>query len=580
MEQKGFDSNFFIGMFLIFGILIWVNLTQIPVENNSQDVISNKTDQIEKPQMTLDNTQIDRFEKNVLNDVSNFHHDEKIYSISNNLMIVKISNYGGSIKEVFLNEYYTHDSLPLKLVGDLDFNFSFFLEKEKMYTDKLLFQNVSQSENQISFQFDDQNQNSISFIYELFDNSYEVKFQVVTNEKSSYIEPDKLVWSQKINQLEKNIDNERNATTINYSFNNKSSKQLSLFKDAEKTIESPIWVANRQQFFSTIIASEESFSSALIESITPDDDSYVKELRSEFKIDYDTQNNNYLFNLYFVPNKYSLLSSFDKGFESLVPLGWGVFGWVNKFLVIPMFNFLENFGLNYGIIILIIAVVIKMILFLPTKSSYLSMAKMRVLKPEIDAINEKIEDPMQRQQAHMNLYRKTGVNPLGGCLPMLLQMPILIALFRFFPASIELRQQPFLWADDLSTYDSILDLGFSIPLYGDHISLFALLMTLATALQMVYSNQLSSSNAQMPQMKYVMYTMPVIFLFVMNNYSSALSYYYFLANLITFGQQALIRKSIDDKQLYAMLQANKKKPVQKSKFQQRLEELARKNQNR
>tara|TARA_B100001250_G_scaffold389429_1_gene388517 strand:- start:3331 stop:5073 length:1743 start_codon:yes stop_codon:yes gene_type:complete len=580
MEQKGFDSNFFIGMFLIFGILIWVNLTQMPVENNLKDSISNESDQIKKHEIVLDHPQKDQFEKNILNDISDFYDDEKIYSISNNLMILKISNYGGSIKEVFLNDYYTHDSLPLKLVEDLDFNFSFFLEKEKMYTDKLLFQNVSQSENKISFQFHDKNENSILFIYELFANSYEVKFQVVTNEKNSYIEPDKLVWSQKINQLEKNIDNERNATTINYSFNNKSSKQLSLFKDAEKTIESPVWVANRQQFFSTIISSEESFNSAFIQSITANDDSYVKELISEFQIDYDAQNNNYLFNLYFVPNKYSLLSSFDKGFESLVPLGWGVFGWVNKFLVIPMFNFLEHFGLNYGLIILIIAVVIKMILFWPTKSSYLSMAKMRVLKPEIDAINEKIEDPMQRQQAHMNLYRKTGVNPLGGCLPMLLQMPILIALFRFFPASIELRQQPFLWADDLSTYDSILDLGFNIPLYGDHISLFALLMTLATALQMVYSNQLSSSNAQMPQMKYVMYTMPVIFLFVMNNYSSALSYYYFLANLITFGQQTLIRKSIDDKQLYAMLQANKKKPVQKSKFQQRLEDLARKNQNR
>ena len=181
---------------------------------------------------------------------------------------------------------------------------------------------------------------------------------------------------------------------------------------------------------------------------------------------------------------------------------------------------------------------------------------------------------MQRQQAHMNLYRKTGVNPLGGCLPMLLQMPILIALFRFFPASIELRQQSFLWADDLSTYDSILDLGFNIPLYGDHISLFAILMTLATVLQMFYSNQMSSQNAQMPQMKYVMYTMPVIFLFVMNNYSSALSYYYFLANLITFAQQAIIRNSMDDSKLYAMLQENKKKPVKKSKFQQRLEELA------
>ena len=175
----------------------------------------------------------------------------------------------------------------------------------------------------------------------------------------------------------------------------------------------------------------------------------------------------------------------------------------------------------------------------------------------------------------MNLYRKTGVNPLGGCLPLLFQMPVLIALFRFFPASIELRQQPFLWADDLSTYDSILDFGFSIPLYGDHISLFALLMTFSTVLQMMYSNQMST-NTQMPQMKYVMYFMPVIFLLVMNNYSSALSYYYFLANIITFAQQAIIRRGIDDKQLYTMLQENKKKPIQKSKFQQKLEEMAKK----
>ena len=578
MEQKGFDSNFFIGMLLIFGILIWVNLTQVPVDNNVQHSISAETDQVKNNDNIIDDHYIVPSENNILNDVHDFQEDEKIYEISNNLMLIKISNYGGSIKEVLLYDYYSHDSLPLKLVKNLDFNFSFFLEKEKMHTENLFFHNVTHVENKISFQFSDHNQNSIAFVYELLPNSYEVQFQVITDEKNSYIEPEKLVWSQDINQLEKNLDNERNTTTISYSFNNKSSKQLSLFKDVEKNIDSPIWVAHRQQFFSTIISSEKSFNSTLVQSITPNDNSYVKKLRSEFHIDYDTQNNVYLFNLYFVPNKYSLLASFEKGFESLVPLGWGIFGWVNKFLVIPMFNFLENFGLNYGLIILIIAVVIKMILFLPTKSSYLSMAKMRVLKPEIDAINEKIEDPMQRQQAHMNLYRKTGVNPLGGCLPMLLQMPILIALFRFFPASIELRQQPFLWADDLSTYDSILDLGFSIPLYGDHISLFALLMTLATALQMVYSNQMSSSNAQMPQMKYVMYTMPIIFLFVMNNYSSALSYYYFLANLITFGQQALIRSSINDKQLYAMLQANKKKPAKKSKFQQRLEELARKNQ--
>ena len=582
MEQKGFDGNFFIGMFLIFGILIWVNLTQMPSAINSENSVSINSKEIPENKNQIKQIDIDVADDNIFRKQHSYQYQEEIYEISNDLIVLKLSNYGASIKEVVLKEYYTHDSLPLKLIQDLDFNFSFFSTTEKMNTDTLVFQSIDQSDTKIIFQFQDELKNSISFIYELLADSYEVDFQVLIREGSSYLEPDKLMWSQKINQLEKNIDNERNSTTINYSFNNKSSKQLSLMKDVEKTIESPVWIANKQQFFSTIIYSEDSFESAVIQSNKPDenDDSFVKTLQSEFSIDYDNQNNQYLFNLYFVPNKYSLLSSFDRGFESLVPLGWGIFGWVNKFLVIPMFNFLENFGFNYGIIILIIAIVIKIILFLPTKSSYLSMAKMRVLKPEIDAINEKIEDPMQRQQAHMNLYRKTGVNPLGGCLPMLLQMPILIALFRFFPASIELRQQPFLWADDLSSYDSILDLGFNIPLYGDHISLFALLMTLATALQMMYSNQMSSSNAQMPQMKYVMYTMPIIFLFVMNNYSSALSYYYFLANLITFGQQALIRRSIDDQKLYAMLQANKKKPVKKSKFQQRLEELARKNQNR
>ncbi|MBF25614.1 MAG: membrane protein insertase YidC [Flavobacteriales bacterium] len=579
MEQKTFDSNFLIGILLIFGILLWFNTTQIPVEEY------NEKSQVEKNDVNNYNNQIqsESIEPNFIDEIKKDEPKDfelEFYELSNELLTVIVSNQGGSIHEVILNDYYTYDSLDLKLVSDLDFNFSFYLKKQKINSKELRFINVLQEENKISLEYQDQDFNELLFTYELLPNSYQVKFYVSTREVSSYIEPDKLIWAQKINQFEKNIDNERNTTTINYSYNNKSSKQLPLMKDSDKLIEAPIWIAHKQQFFSTVISSDNTFQSANINSVQPENDQYVKYLKSEFLIEYDSNDNNYVFDLFFIPNKYSLLSSFNKGFESLVPLGWGIFGWVNKYLVIPMFNFLENFGLNYGVIILLIALVIKLILFLPTKSSYLSMAKMRVLKPEIDAINEKIEDPMKRQQAHMNLYRKTGVNPLGGCLPMLLQLPILIALFRFFPASIELRQQPFLWADDLSSYDSILDLGFSIPLYGDHISLFALLMTLATALQMVYSNQMSSSSAQMPQMKYVMYTMPVIFLFVMNNYSSALSYYYFLANIITFAQQAWIRKNIDDKKLYAMLQANKSKPVKKSKFQQRLEELSRQNQKK
>ena len=569
MNNKGLDINFFIGIFLIFGILTWFRSTQVPSDDTSG--IINYTES------NIDNTtEFNEQNQNISNyeDLDINLEKESQHILSNNILDIKISNYGASIEEVVLKDYYTYDSLELKLIQDLDFNFSFFMGEKKINSNNIVFNNVISEENKISFLYKDQQDNSLVFIYELLPDSYMVSFSVLTEEGGTYIEPNQLTWFQNANQLEKNLNNERNSTTINYSTNNKSSKQLSLVKDVQKNIEAPIWVAHKQQFFSTIIFSENLFQSVDLDISSPDDDSYVKSLKSEFKLLNDNSRKQYEFDLYFIPNKYSLLASFEKGFESLVPLGWGVFGWVNKFLIIPMFNFLDNFGLNYGLIILIIAVVIKLILFWPTRSSYLSMAKMRVLKPEIDAINEKIEDPMQRQQAHMNLYRKTGVNPLGGCLPMLLQMPILIALFRFFPASIELRQQSFLWADDLSTYDSILDLGFNIPLYGDHISLFAILMTLATVLQMFYSNQMSSQNAQMPQMKYVMYTMPVIFLFVMNNYSSALSYYYFLANLITFAQQAIIRNSMDDSKLYAMLQENKKKPVKKSKFQQRLEELA------
>ena len=576
MEKKGLDFNFFIGVFLIFGILTWFNSTQLELDSEIQNNDSlSSTQEHEIIRSNISNEQ--KIANSTSLDLQS--EDAQVYELSNNLLNIKISNYGASIEEVFLKDYYTYDSLSLKLIDDLNFNFSFFIKDILLNTKDIIFNDVVQTKNSLSFYFKDTDDNSIAFVYKLLPDSYKLNFEVVTENGDSYIEPNKFHWFQKINQLEKNLDNERNSTTINYSVNNKSSKQLSLVKDVDKKIESPIWIANKQQFFSTIIYSENAFKTASLSTFTPEDDKYVKSLNSEFTLNYDNQKNQYLFDVYLLPNKYSLLSSFDKGFESLVPLGWGIFGWVNKFLVIPMFNFLENFGLNYGLIILIIAVVIKCMLFLPTKSSYLSMAKMRVLKPEIDLINEKIEDPVKRQQAHMNLYRKTGVNPLGGCLPMLFQMPILIALFRFFPSSIELRQQKFLWADDLSTYDSILDFGFSIPLYGDHVSLFALLMTLATVLQMVYSNQMSTQNAQMPQMKYVMYTMPIIFLLVMNNYSSALSYYYFLANLITFAQQVIIRTSIDDKKLYATLQANKKKPIKKSKFQQRLEEMT-KNQNR
>ena len=265
----------------------------------------------------------------------------------------------------------------------------------------------------------------------------------------------------------------------------------------------------------------------------------------------------------------------------MIPLGWGIFRWVNKYAVIPIFNLLSSWISNYGIIILIMTFIIKMALAPFTLKAYMSQAKMKVLKPEIDKIQEKQKDkdPMKSQQEVMALYKKTGVNPLGGCIPMLLQMPILFALFRFFPASIELRQQKFLWADDLSSYDSVLSLPFEIPFYGDHVSLFTLLMTISTLLYTRMNNQMS--GPQMAQMKWMMYLMPVMFLGFFNNYAAGLSYYYFLANMVTFGQQFVMRKYfIDEASILRQMEQNKKKPVKKSKFQKRLEEMAKKQQEK
>lgn len=262
--------------------------------------------------------------------------------------------------------------------------------------------------------------------------------------------------------------------------------------------------------------------------------------------------------------------------ESQVDLGYSIIRPVNRYLIIPVFNFLRNYIGNMGIVILLLTIFIKVILFPFTYKSYISQAKMRVLKPEMDEINEKFgqDKPMEKQQAVMALYKKAGVNPMGGCLPMLLQMPILIAMFFFFPASIELRQQGFLWAHDLSTYDSILSLPFTIPFYGDHVSLFCLLMTITTIISTHLSSQ-ATTGATMPGMKTMMYMMPIMFLFILNSYSSGLSYYYFLANVITIGQTYVVRAMVDEDKIRAQIQLNKKKVVTKSKFQQRLEQMAR-----
>ena len=291
--------------------------------------------------------------------------------------------------------------------------------------------------------------------------------------------------------------------------------------------------------------------------------------------------NNIPLSFYFGPNKFYTLKSYGLELERQIPIGWGFFllAWINEWIVIPVFNWLGGYGWNYGIVILVLTIMLKIALFPIAYKTYLSSAKMRVLKPEVDEISKKFpkkEDAMKKQQAVMSLYRKAGANPASGCVPMLLQMPILFAMFRFFPSSIELRQQPFLWATDLSSYDSILSLPWNIPFYGDHVSLFTLLMTISTVMYTYMNNQMmGSQTTQLPGMKTMMYIMPIMFLGIFNNYASGLSYYYFLANIITFGQMFVFRYAINEDKLRARIEANKKKPEKKkSAFQKRLEEAA------
>ena len=399
-------------------------------------------------------------------------------------------------------------------------------------------------------------------------------------------------WANTTFQNEKGFQNENMYTTLSYRFPNETSiEELGMSESSKsKNISTQVnWVAFKQQFFSSVFIAPDnvSYANLAFDTAAPES-SLLKTFTAQMGLPYTPQTEGFDFAFYFGPNKYSILKKVDdsKGaeihLERLVPLGWGIFGWVNRWCVIPVFDFLRNYIGSFGIIIFILVLLVKLVISPLTYKSYVSMAKMRLIKPQVDELNKKYpkqEDAMKRQQATMELYKKAGINPMGGCIPMLIQMPILIAMFRFFPASIELREQPFLWADDLSSYDSVLNLPFSIPFYGDHVSLFALLMALSLFGYSYFSyQQTASSQPQMAGMKFMMvYLMPIMMLFWFNSYSSGLCYYYLLSNLFTIGQTLVIRRMVDDQKIHAIMQANaaRKSKGKKSKFQQRYEELLR-----
>ena len=523
------------------------------------------------------------------------------YTLENNKIKLHINTKGGCIDYVDLKGYRTHDSLPLVLWKDhkSSMGLNFYARNKQINTANLVFVpntnqkelNAEGSEQVLTMRAYVDESKYLEFEYKLAPDSYMVDFKINTYNLNDVIASNTnfltLYWGVDMPQLEKSRDFESRYTGVYYNFSNNDVEHLSLTGDEKVDLPTSVkWVAYKQQFFSSVLIANESFPNVLVSTANNTTPGFLKTANAEISLPYSGKAiEKYDMRFYFGPNSYPTLREYGKDIElpKLVDLGWKWIAWFNRYVVIPIFNFLEaNVTLNYGLIIFLLTLIIKLVLFPLTYKSYMSQAKMRVLKPQIDEINKKIpaDKTMDRQQAIMKLYKKAGVNPMGGCLPMLLQMPILIALFYFFPGAIELRQKSFLWATDLASYDSIATLPFTIPFYGNHVSLFCLLMTITNILYMWYNSKNQPQNDQMKGMQVMMYIMPIMFLFIFNSYSSGLSYYYFIATLITIVQTWAIRKFVNDEKLLKQIELAKTKPVKKSKFQQKLEEMQRMQEQR
>jgi len=516
-------------------------------------------------------------------------------TLENNKLALKIALKGGKVYSARLKDYKTFDLKPLVLFnGDSTvFGFNFFtVDNKPIQTNNLYFKPLTEERNflvssqpqSVKLRLNADSGRYIEYTYTLAPDKYMVDFNV------KFISLEKIVaanqssvtldWKMYIPQQEKGRKNEETYTTIQYKYfqDEVAGLRIRSTKPEQKDIPTKLsWIAFQDQFFSSVIITNDFFINGSVSSSgNIGSEKYIRYYTSEVGVPFNVNSSNtFGMKMYYGPNNFNILKKEGLQLERLVFLGKNIIGWINRYVIILIFHWLEKYITSYGLIILILTILIKVVLFPLTFKSYQSQAKMQVLKPLVDELGKKFpkkEDAMKKQQATMDLYKRAGVNPMGGCLPMLLQMPILYAMFRFFPVSIELRQEHFLWATDLSTYDSILHLHFLIPIYGDHVSLFTLLMTASTLLTMKMTG--SSPGSDQPGMKMMMYMMPVMFMLILNNFSAGLTYYYFLANMLTYLQNIASKRFINADAVLAKLEENKKKPLKKSKWQQRLEEAA------
>jgi YidC/Oxa1 family membrane protein insertase len=521
---------------------------------------------------------------------------EKLITIENQELLVKLSTKGGKVASVELKNYKTFDKKPLVLFsGDKDhFGLNFNVGDKKINTDEYYFNpsaadlKVAEKDSaSITLRLSYSPTQYIDYIYSLKGTGFKLGLTIKPTGLDGVIANSSslnLNWVASLHKQEKDMKQERQYSTVYYYNTENTVDWLNENKDDSKEVSDKkmTWVAFKQHFFSNALIAKNGISKSNFGVVTDvADTTDVKQMKADLTLVRSSDGSVPLV-FYFGPNRYKTLEQQGSDLNKLVNLGWGPLKYINQFAVLPVFNFLKQFNWNYGLIILVLTIVLKLVLSPLTYKSYLSMAKMRVLKPEMDEIKTKVgeDNPTLLQQEYLKLYKKAGVNPLGGCLPLLIQMPIVIAFFKFFPSLFELRGESFLWMHDLSTYDSVIKFA-PIALVGgvDHISLMCLLMTISTLIYTYFNNQISGATGQM---KYIGYITPLIFLFTLNSYPSGLNYYYFLANMLTFLQQYLIKFMVDDKKIHAQIQENKKKPEdtkkKKSGFQARMEEMMRNQQ--
>lgn len=592
MEEKKFDLKSIIGFVLIFILLLWVMNNNRPTQ---EELAKRKAEQ---EQAAKANNPQNNAATAATADLGAFAYSnaqptakDGVTVIENKDVKLTINNKGGDLKEVLLKQFKTYESMPVYLIKDKNAIFALNFKTtqgQELNTQQLYFEpSLSQKDGKqlLSMKVKTGENSYLEYVYTLPAEGYMVDVAVRSQGLSGVLNsqnPIELVWGLKARRMEKSVTYENRYTQSAIRYADDKINRMSQGGNSGIKEEQVSWVAYKQHLFTSVLISDSAFAngdflSYNIANEESKDVKYTKNLKSTFPLKTKGGELSESLHFYFGPSDYNVLKQYNDKYEltELIPLGWGIFGWLNKWLFIPLYNFLADY-FSVGLVIILMTIIVRLLLSPIVYKSYVSQAKMKVLRPEIEEINKKYEEPMKRQQETMALYSKAGVNPMSGCIPALLQLPVFLALFNFFPTEFGLRQKSFLWAEDLSSYDAIFELPFSIPFYGSHVSLFPLLASVAIFIYslMTMAQTVQPQQPGMPNMKFLIYLSPVMMLFFFNNYASGLSLYYFVSNLLTILIMLAIKHWIlDEKKIHAQIQENKMKPKKESKFQAKMREM-------